>query len=441
MKRLLYLCFAAIMITGCNNNVPVEPAQPSEAELDSIEFAKEKQMSSFTRQHLIEHFTGEACGYCPYGMSCIVEGIAKHGTNFIWVSHHEGYMPDEYTVAGSDSVCNLNQVIGAPSMALNREPRTIAGETGLSFHPMAFPSLTISDNETAQVSVHIIPSYNNTTRELKLKVRGTALDTQTQALYLTVLLKENGLNGPQADYIATWSGWQKFTHTRVVRAFLTQPTGDVVSIKEQVYEQEYNYALPEGWNAEHCVAVAYVTDDHLMPIINAAQAPIINGSTGGEEITPGGITMIPIDPAYPETKTPLTDIEMTACQFERYEDNEHILRAQLSNPSLTRNVNGIKCSPIIEILFVTDDDTPQAGTYELTTTLATGTAIAGTRDDININIYGSMYYMVSVAGESVQRYWLLHEGNVVVGQDGSIAIEATTLNNSPVHITYTPQAE
>ena len=440
MKKLLYLCFAAVVLAACNANTPAGK-EPTEAELDSIEFAKEKTQSSFPRQHLIEHFTGEACGYCPYGMSCIVEGIAKHGNNFIWVSHHEGYMPDEYTVAGSDSVRSFNQVMGAPAMVLNRVPRTIDGQTSLSFHPMDFPSLIMNDSETSQVSVHVKSAYNSATRELSLRVRGTVLDVQTQSLYLTVMIKENGLVGPQADYNGTWSGWQEFTHTRVVRVILTEPTGDVVAVNEQVYEKEFRYTLPEQWNAEHCVAVAYVTDVTLRPVINAAQAPIIAGTTGGEEINPEGVTRVPVAADYPETKTPLTDIVMTQCKFERAKDNNKILVAEFRNPSLIRNVNGIKCTPVIQVLFVTDVTTPQAGTYVLATTLEDGTAIAGTRDDVNINIYGSMYYMVSTVGESVQRYWLLHEGQVLVGADGSITIEATTLNNSPVHITYNPQAE
>ena len=33
--------------------------------------------SSFPRKYLFEHFTGEGCGYCPYGMYSIVEYRAE----------------------------------------------------------------------------------------------------------------------------------------------------------------------------------------------------------------------------------------------------------------------------------------------------------------------------------------------------------------------------
>ena len=29
--------------------------------------------ASFPRKYLIEHFTGDQCGYCPYGMYSIME--------------------------------------------------------------------------------------------------------------------------------------------------------------------------------------------------------------------------------------------------------------------------------------------------------------------------------------------------------------------------------
>ena len=44
--------------------------------------------SSFPRKYLIEHFTGDQCGYCPYGMYSIVEYTQQTSTPCIWVSHH-----------------------------------------------------------------------------------------------------------------------------------------------------------------------------------------------------------------------------------------------------------------------------------------------------------------------------------------------------------------
>ena len=44
---------------------------------------------SFPKTHLIEEFTGQSCGYCPYGMDCIHDFMADD-TNFILVLHHYG---------------------------------------------------------------------------------------------------------------------------------------------------------------------------------------------------------------------------------------------------------------------------------------------------------------------------------------------------------------
>ena len=43
-----------------------------------VTFATEAIPTSFPRKHLIEHFTGEACGYCPYGMESIEEYVTNH---------------------------------------------------------------------------------------------------------------------------------------------------------------------------------------------------------------------------------------------------------------------------------------------------------------------------------------------------------------------------
>ena len=77
--------------------------------------------ASFPRKYLIEHFTGEDCGYCPAGMFNIVEYCTKRtNTPCIWVSHHYGYKPDEYTIPESTKIGATNAVEGAPNMAINR---------------------------------------------------------------------------------------------------------------------------------------------------------------------------------------------------------------------------------------------------------------------------------------------------------------------------------
>lgn len=53
--------------------------------------------ASFPRKHLIEEFTGQGCGYCPYGMDCI-HAFLENDTNYIVILHHYGYQADHFSV-------------------------------------------------------------------------------------------------------------------------------------------------------------------------------------------------------------------------------------------------------------------------------------------------------------------------------------------------------
>ena len=88
--------------------------------------------SSFPRKYLMEHFTGDQCGYCPQGMFSMVEYIQNTSTPCIWVSHHYGYNNDEYTISESAKIGSASGVSGAPNMSMNRTK--IMG-TSIAFHP------------------------------------------------------------------------------------------------------------------------------------------------------------------------------------------------------------------------------------------------------------------------------------------------------------------
>ena len=76
MKRInlfAIIGLASLAFTACN-----EPSGPIP--------------ESFPKKHLIEEFTGQDCGYCPYGMDC-VHDFAGNDSNWIVVLHHYGYSP------------------------------------------------------------------------------------------------------------------------------------------------------------------------------------------------------------------------------------------------------------------------------------------------------------------------------------------------------------
>ena len=148
--------------------------------------------SSFPRKYLIEHFTGDQCGYCPYGMYSIVDYTTDLTTTpCIWVSHHYGFNTDEYTISESAKIASASGVNGAPNMAMNRTK--VMGST-IAFHPGyltedGMPETIASKCETtAEASVVIEHTYNAETRELNVTVSGQVANTEVTEYLLTVLI-------------------------------------------------------------------------------------------------------------------------------------------------------------------------------------------------------------------------------------------------------------
>lgn len=265
--------------------------------LAAVMMSAQEVPASFPRKYLIEHFTGDQCGYCPGGMFSIEEYISTTETPCIWVSHHYGYNEDEYTIPENSKIGKACGVSGAPNMAMNRTK--IMG-TSIAFHPgylveAGIPAQIASKCPTeAEASVVINHTYDAATRELNVTVSGQVANTDVTEYLLTVLIKENGLIGKQSDYNEysfKSAGFKEFVHPRVVRDVLcSDALGDIVAVENQAYSKDYTFTLPEGWVAENCGIVAYITPTAKKPIINAEETPLVVGTTGGEEYLPFGIT-------------------------------------------------------------------------------------------------------------------------------------------------------
>ena len=126
--------------------------------------------TSFPRKFVIEHFTGDQCGYCPGGMYSITDYILEEDSSAIWVSHHYGYNTDEYTISESKKIGTMLGVSGAPNMALNR---TKVSGNAIAFHP-GYLTATVADKceREALASVVIEHSYNAETRTMDITVSG-----------------------------------------------------------------------------------------------------------------------------------------------------------------------------------------------------------------------------------------------------------------------------
>ena len=392
--------------------------------------------SSFPRKYLIEHFTGDGCGYCPNGMYSIVE-YRDYLTNTpcIWVSHHYGYNNDEYTISESSKIGSACGVQGAPNMAMNR---TKVMGTTIAFHPgylvedgMA-ETIANKCDTVAEASVVIEHTYNAETRELNVTVSGQVANTEVTEYLLTVLIKENGLVGKQADYYWSWktSGYKEFMHPCVARDVLNaSPYGDTVKVENQAYSKTFTYTIPEKWVAENCNVVAYITPLAKKPIINAEETPLVDGTTGGTEYKPFGIT---------ENQAPTNASKLTfdALELNKVADDKLAIELLASNSTRSDFYGPMKLAVYLE--FNTTEDVLPVDTLEFADGNELNTFSTGTVDLKEQTWNGSrMAYYLAADMEQLCHIWRIKSGKLLVYPDGSFYTSGKLDNGKNWAITCT----
>ena len=397
----------------------------------------EKIPSSFPRKYLIEHFTGDQCGYCPEGMYSIVEYTQKlTSTPCIWVSHHYGYNTDEYTISESAKIASACGSQGAPQMAINR---TKVMGASIAFHPGYLPedgmAETIANkcDTVAEASVVINHTYNAVSRELNVTVNGLVANPATTEYLLTVLIKENGLIGKQADYYWSWktAGYKEFMHPCVARDLLcSTQLGDTVKVKKQRYSKSYTYSVPEKWVEENCNVVAYITPLNKKPVINAEETPLVAGTTGGAEYLPFAIT---------ESKEPTNATKLTFSTIELSKPANDKLNVKLTASNSTRSDYYGPLKMVVNLEFNTSDEKLPVGTFDIVDGKALNTLSAGTVDYIKQEFGGSLmrYYMAADI-ETLCHTWRIQSGTITVSKDGSFVVEGKLANGKNFKFNYTP---
>ena len=391
--------------------------------------------SSFPRKYLIEHFTGDQCGYCPEGMYSIVDYTQKTSTPCIWVSHHYGYNTDEYTISESAKIASACGAQGAPQMAINR---TKVMGAAIAFHPGYLPEAGMAEaiaskcDTVAEASVVIDHTYNVETRELNVTVSGQVANTTTTTYLLTVLIKENGLIGKQADYYWSWktAGYKEFLHPCVARDLLSSTQlGDTVKVENQAYSKTYTYSVPEKWVAENCQVVAYITPLAKKPIINAEETPLVAGTTGGKEYLPFAIT---------ESKEPTnaTKLSFDALELNKVADDK--LAVELVAKSSTRSdyYGPLKLSVYLE--FNTTGNIIPADTLDFVDGNEPNTFSTGTVDLVEQSFGGShMAYYLAADMEQLCHIWRIKSGTFQREATGGFSVKGKLDNGKNFAITCT----
>lgn len=457
-KSILFwaVCGLLISLTACEPQVEPkqDPSPDASSESDPTPEEDPIVFRNFPQKHLLEEFTGQDCGYCPYGMDCVHEFI-QNDTNWIVVLHHYGYQADHFSVAGSKTITNKLGVSGAPSIAIDRARTKSDGGNVICFHPGYLPSVSTTQfADSTYASIVLNNSYDAASRTLKVHVSGRVFKEDAPALKLTLLVKESGMVDYQADYYYTYEGWQEFRHCNAVRAYLTAPTGDAVSVDSLYrYTAEYEVAINNQWAAENCAVVAVLAED-FNPVVQAEQKPVVADTKGGADIQHGGITAVPVADYYPEPGTDIapstysgqeTDTLATATGY--YQDYPsygfRFWQIQAYNTKQTVTVDKTTCIPFAQVYVFTELNAASIapGTYPINGTMQPGSVWAGYRDDEQIEINGSMYYYTSKS-YFTQGYlvpsaqWMIVDGELVVTETGW-ELTGHAGNGSDIHLVGT----
>lgn len=227
-----------------------------------------------SHQHtLVEHFTGQECGYCPNGYDFLTRLTKKRG-DIDWVAMHNswyGTQPDEFEIENGDLFGQIAANQNAPMACFNRYMLNDANinEEGLL-------ALSISVREQyrdevvdlyckdvidasnaaipAQLKLDLATDYNKSTGALTLTVSGTGVNNAAKVLAdaaLTVYLTEDGLTGKQHDYNGGQNYYQQnFEHRNVLRQFVSSFYGDPIVWNGDNFQKTYSLTIPSEYTNE-----------------------------------------------------------------------------------------------------------------------------------------------------------------------------------------------
>ena len=386
----------------------------------------------FPRKFLLEHFTSANCNQCPLGMKYIAEYLDKQTTPYIWVSHHAVYGTDEYTIPASNAIAinylGMNQV---PRVVFNRTEQD--GLMVIKAWDLDYwneDGRKVADDTVAEASVVIEHQFDAATRRLDVKVSGQVANPGRKEYLLSILIKENGLVGRQEDAYSSWKGakWQEYMHPRVVRDMVTATFGETVKVENQTYSYSTSYVIDEEWIAENCCVVAYLTPLEKSPVINAEQVALVEGTDGGEQYGPYGIT---------EGKGPNATISFDSVRVTRLSNGQ--LEMMMTSTKTMKTYAGI-CKQVGYVCVNTIDSVLQAGVYPIEEGGAEGSITAGYRVDEKETLGGSrLLYAVSddLKNGIVTpiHMWRMSKGEMVLDEAGNISLNFTTYNGTNVTAT------
>lgn len=205
---------------------------------------------------MLEMFSGTLCSNCPTGHKYLHAATDELGVEkYVWAIHHAGYNASELTVDESSNAVSFYgaSMTYAPGVMLDRinllnvGVTSSNGATGPVFSVNEVGSRGVLEDYMEVVQKNMSPialdvdfTLNEETRELNVTVNGEMLgDFGANSLRVGVITIEDGIVGTQAGVAG------KYTHTHIIRSFLTSAYGTVTSIENGTFSKDFSQTLKE----------------------------------------------------------------------------------------------------------------------------------------------------------------------------------------------------
>lgn len=216
------------------------------------------------RAILIEDFTGQRCINCPTGTEIINGIVETYGEdNVIAVGIHSGPLG----FAGNSKTVGLMTDTGNKYYT-RRDKENKMGQPWVIFNRKTSPDSHYNNwaamvgtiiSEKANLSVKIANAYDAATRTLTTTVGADGVNGTVNGK-LQVWIVEDGVKALQM--MPDGKPNKEYIHNHVFRAAVNGTWGEDVTVKEgETTTKQYQYVLPEAWNADNIAVVAFVYND------------------------------------------------------------------------------------------------------------------------------------------------------------------------------------
>ena len=292
-----------MQITAINGNAPTEYTSDDAATTNINLYVQTAEH----QKQLVEQFTSWTCTFCPRG-STFLAALEKKRNDVAWVAIHGDQSrskPDKFDVAGHDTLEYVENLGGWPSAGFNRAnlDNTLMTSIGYTSNQVSaattqWSNFIDSQNQLfpALVTLDLTPTFNQTSRELSVTVKGTGveaagvcLDGYALTAYLTedsLVAYQLNLNVPQNNYV----------HNRVLRKVLTNSIlGDKITWDGDNFTRTLTCTLPSDWNTKNMHIIAFVAPqlslggtDYANSYVNQCQMADMSAATvvtGIEDVT------------------------------------------------------------------------------------------------------------------------------------------------------------